>query len=132
MIDFHRLKVWAKAHELTLEIYRASSRFPKEETYGLTNQMRRAALSIPSNLAEGCGRNTQAELAQFSQVAMGSASELEYQLLLAHDLHYLDESLYQDLSAKLTEVKRMLNHFILRIRSNSKATNLPDLHQQSS
>jgi four helix bundle protein len=77
MVDFRDLKVWKRSHELALQIYRATESFPKTEVFGLTNQMRRAAVSIPSNLAEGCGRMTQAELAQFSQVAMGSASELE-------------------------------------------------------
>ena len=77
MQDFHELKVWRKAHQLTLAVYRASSSFPREETYGLTSQMRRSSASIAANLAEGCGRNGNPELARFCSLAMGSASELE-------------------------------------------------------
>lgn len=120
MIDFHNLKVWEKAHKLVLDVYRATKTFPKDEIYGLTSQMRRAAASIPSNLAEGCGRNSQAELAQFSQIAMGSASELEYQLLLAHDLQYLSDPDYQSLLCGLTEIRRMLNSFIRILRTNQQ------------
>lgn len=79
--DFRKLKVWEKGHALTLSIYTVSQNFPREELYGLTSQMRRAASSIPTNIAEGCGRNSDAELARFMQISMGSASELEYQLL---------------------------------------------------
>ncbi len=89
MQDFHNLQVWQRAHYLTLDIYKMSAGFPKEEVYGLTSQMRRAAVSIPVNFAEGCGRSSQLELQRFLQIAMGSASELEYHMLLARDLHYL-------------------------------------------
>jgi four helix bundle protein len=81
--DFRQLKVWQKAHELTLAVYRLTATFPREELYGLRNQLRRAGSSIAANLAEGCGRNGDAELARFCSMAMGSASELEYHLLLA-------------------------------------------------
>ena len=84
MKDFRQLKVWDKSHELALSIYRATKDFPKEELYGLTSQIRRASMSIPTNIAEGCGRNTDADFARFLQMAMGSASETEYHLLLAH------------------------------------------------
>jgi four helix bundle protein len=84
--DFHDLKVWQKAHELTLAVYRTTAGFPRQELYGLTSQLRRSCASIPANLAEGCGRNGDAELARFRSIAMGSASELEYHLLLARDL----------------------------------------------
>jgi four helix bundle protein len=80
MRDFHALKVWQKAHWLTLRVYNATKRFPKDELYGLTSQVRRSATSIPTNVAEGCGRSGEAELARFLNIAMGSASELEYQL----------------------------------------------------
>ena len=89
MKDFRQLKVWEKAHHLTLEIYRATASFPRAETYGLTSQIRRASSSICANLAEGCGRGGDAELARFCGIARGSASELEYHLLLARDLHLL-------------------------------------------
>lgn len=83
MKDFKKLIVWKKAHEMTLNIYRTTKSFPKDEVYGLTSQLRRAASSIPANIAEGCGRNSDAELARFLQIAAGSASEVEYHLLLA-------------------------------------------------
>lgn len=118
MIDFRKLLVWEKSHLFVIAIYQATGKFPRTEVFGLTNQMRRAAVSIPSNLAEGCGRATQAELAHFAQVAMGSASELEYQLILAHELDYIDETQFQTLTAYLIELRRMLNKFILKVRSN--------------
>jgi four helix bundle protein len=90
MRDFHSLKVWQKAHQVTLRVYTATKRFPKDELYGLTSQVRHSATSIPTNVAEGCGRSGEAELARFLNIAMGSASELEYQLLLARDLKFLD------------------------------------------
>jgi four helix bundle protein len=89
MKDFRKLDVWAKAHALTLAIYRVTAGFPTEERYGLTSQLRRAALSIPTNITEGCGRNTDAEFNRFLEIAMGSASETEYLLLLSFDLKYI-------------------------------------------
>lgn len=86
MKDFRELKVWARAHELTLLVYQATGSFPREEMYGLTSQLRRAAASVPANLAEGCGRNGDAEFARFCFIAMGSASELDYHMILARDL----------------------------------------------
>ncbi|MBI1854633.1 MAG: four helix bundle protein, partial [Chloroflexi bacterium] len=83
MKDFRQLKVWEKSHALTLAIYKATEQFPKQELYALTNQIQRAAVSVPANIAEGCGKNTDAELARYFQIAMGSSSELEYLLLLA-------------------------------------------------
>lgn len=91
MRDFREIKVWHKAHGLTLDIYRSTAIFPREELYGLTSQLRRASSSIPANIAEGCGRGGNAELARFLQIGMGSASELEYHILLAHDLTYLPD-----------------------------------------
>jgi four helix bundle protein len=89
MKDFRSLKVWEKSHALTLAIYKATEGFPKQELYSLTNQIQRAAVSIPANIAEGCGKDSDAELKSYFTIAMGSASELEYLLLLAHDLGYL-------------------------------------------
>ncbi|MBN2003975.1 MAG: four helix bundle protein [Anaerolineae bacterium] len=120
MRDFHTLKIWEKSHQLVLEIYRATQTFPSSEMYGLTSQMRRAGSSIPANIAEGCGRDTNPELAHFCQVAAGSASELEYHLLLAHDLKLLDDSTYTTLNQQVNEVKRMLNAFIQKLRLKSK------------
>ena len=108
MKDFHELKVWQKAHQLTLTIYQITASFPREELYGLTTQLRRSCSSIPANLAEGCGRNGDAEFARFCSIAMGSASELEYHLLLARDLKLIKAEDYQHLALRTTELKRML------------------------
>lgn len=108
MKDFRRLQVWHKAHGLTLQIYRATSSFPRSELYGLTSQLRRASSSIGANLAEGCGRNGNAELARYCSISMGSASELEYHLLLAKDLQLIERVQFEELQARTTEVKRML------------------------
>ena len=116
MQDFKKLTVWEKSHRLTLAVYKATTGFPKVELYGLTSQIRRACASIPANIAEGCGRTGRAELGRFLQVAMGSASELEYHLLLAHDLGMLGESEYKSLESQVIEVKRMLSAFIAKLR----------------
>ena len=112
MKDFRQLQVWEKAHAFVLALYPVTCAFPRDELYGLTSQIRRAAVSIPSNIAEGCGRDGDAELKRYCQIAMGSASEVEYQLQLARDLQYLDPDSYQQLHEHLVEVKRMLNRFI--------------------
>jgi four helix bundle protein len=117
MRNFREIKVWGKSHQLTLTIYKVTQAFPVEERYGLTTQMRRASASIPANIAEGCGRTGDAELRRFMQISMGSASELEYQLVLAYDLGYLDQDTYQQLNTQTIEVKRMLASFIKRLRS---------------
>ncbi len=112
MRDFKQLKVWQKAHRLVLDTYRHARDFPAEERYGLTAHLLKSATSVPSNIAEGCGRRGDTELAHFLGIAAGSASETEYQLLLARDLGYLAESDHHDLDAQTNEVKRMLNAFI--------------------
>jgi four helix bundle protein len=117
MKDFRRLKVWDKAHQLTLAIYKVTKKFPKEEMYGLASQMRRSSASIATNIAEGCGRNSDADFCRFLVVASGSGSELEYQLLLCRDLGYLDEKEHDALLAQLTEVKKMLNGLIHKLSS---------------
>jgi four helix bundle protein len=119
--DFRKLKVWRRSHRLVLDVYEATGAFPREETYGLTAQLRRCCASIPANIAEGCGRSGAPELGRFMLIAMGSASELEYHLLLAHDLGYLDTRNYQRLSQEAEEVKRMLSTLITRVRpTNNK------------
>src|SRR5512143_1988276 len=117
MQDFHTLKVWEKAHQLTLDIYRATAMFPKEELYGLTSQIRRASSSIPANIAEGCGRSGNTELKQFLNIALGSASELEYHLLLARDLAYLSAAEYEKLVNNTIEVKKMLATLIAKVKN---------------
>ena len=116
MRGFRDLKVWEKAHELTLQIYQTTSSFPKHELYGLTSQIRRAAASIPANIAEGCGRSGDAEFGRYLQIAMGSASETEYHLILAFDLGYIDELIYQKVNSDLIEVKQMLAGLIKKLR----------------
>lgn len=115
MRDFRELLVWKKAHAFARGIYEHSRAFPTEERYGLTAQLRRAAVSIASNIAEGCGREGERELARFLSIAAGSASEAEYQLLLARDLTYLPEAAHAQLDAKVNEVKKMLNSFIQKL-----------------
>lgn len=119
MKDFKELLVWKKAHELTLDVYQATKSLPKEEAYGLTSQLRRAASSVPANIAEGCGRNSDAELARFLQIAAGLASEVEYHLLLARDLQYLDTEKHAKLDFQINEIKKMLNVFLQKLRANS-------------
>jgi four helix bundle protein len=110
------LQVWERAHRLTLDVYGATRVFPKEEMYGLTNQLRRAASSIPANIAEGCGRNGDTELARFLDIAMGSTTELDYHLILARDLGYLQLAHYERLATEVDGVSRMLAAFIARLR----------------
>ena len=117
MKDFHNLKVWERGHALTLSVYKVTQNFPKEELYGLSSQIRRSSSSIPMNIAEGCGRDSQAEMTYFFQIAMGSSSELEYQLILAHDLQYLEENAYNEFLSELTEIRRMLNAYIQKLKS---------------
>ena len=112
MRDFRELKVWHKAHSLTLDVYRATKSFPREELYSLTNQIRRAAVSIGANIAEGAGKDSRPEFSRFLQIAMGSASELEYQLLLSRDLGYLVPEIYEQLSQRVVETKKMLSGFM--------------------
>ena len=116
MQDFRKLNVWHKAHRLTLDVYSVTRGFPKDELYGLTSQTRRAAASIPANIAEGCGRNGGADLARFLQIAAGSASELEYHLLLARDLQFLSDPNWQSLSAAVSEVKQMLTSLMRKVK----------------
>ena len=117
MRDFHELKVWEKAHQLVLAVYRISHSFPQNEIYALTSQIRRAAISVTSNIAEGCGRNTKTEFARFLQIALGSACEVQYQLLLSRDLCYIDSLEFQQLDNEISEVKRMLTGLIRKLNS---------------
>ena len=119
MKDFRQLQVWQKAHSIVLEIYQVTADFPKEERFGLISQIRRASVSVPSNIAEGCGRGGDAELARFLQIAMGSDSEIEYQLLLSNDLRYMKVMDYERLAGMVIEVKKMLASFINRLKADS-------------
>lgn len=122
MQNFKDLKVWEKSHQLTLSIYKTSANFPKEEVYSLTNQLRRASASIPANIAEGCGKNSQADLAKFLNISLGSANETEYFLILSRDLDYLTEEQFTVLSNSINEVKAMLINLISRVRAPKPIT----------
>jgi len=106
--DFRKITAWQRGHALTLRICQATSRFPDNERFGLVSQIRRACASIPTNVAEGCGRSSNNELARFIDIATGSASEVEYQLLLAKDLGYLPKDQHTSLSTEVIEIRRML------------------------
>jgi four helix bundle protein len=112
MRNYRDLEVWNKAHKLTLDLYRVSQGFTREEIYGVTSQLRRAAVSIGTNLAEGCGRRSSAELARFVRIAMGSASELDYHLLLSRDLGLMNVDDFTRTANELTEVCKMLTSFL--------------------
>ena len=120
MKDFKELKVWIKAHEMTMGVYQETRSFPKEELYGLTSQIRRAAASVGANIAEGCGRRSDGELTRFLQIARGSASELEYHLLLARDLNLLAKDSFRKLDGQVTEVQRMLTSLVQRVQPVTK------------
>lgn len=121
MKDFRDFKVWGLAHDLVLDIYKATAEFPKHELFGLVGQMRRCRSSIPANIAEGCGRLGNSELHRFLQIECGSANELEYHLLLAKDLRYLPESEYTHLDAKLAQMKRMLVALTRKVGSQRRS-----------
>jgi four helix bundle protein len=118
--DYRKLKVWEKSHALTLAVYRATQSFPQDEVYGLTSQLRRCSSSIPSNIVEGCGRGSNPDFLRFLYVALGSANELEYQLLLAHELGYINDARHVDLSAGALEVKRMLSALIVTLKTGKQ------------
>lgn len=121
MRDFRELVVWQKAHKMTLAVYHCTCAFPQEEKYGLISQLRRAVSSIPLNIAEGCGRNSDKEFVRFLQIAFGSASETEYALLLCKDLGYLAIEEYERVLTSLYEVKKMLATLITKINSELTA-----------
>jgi four helix bundle protein len=117
--DFKELRVWQEAHTLALEVYQATRSFPRDEIYGLTSQIRRAAVSVGANIAEGCGRRSDGEFARFLQIARGSASELEYHLLFARDLKLLTNDAHRDFEKKLVEVQRMLTSLVTSVAEKS-------------
>lgn len=119
MRDFKKLKVWQKAHFFVLEVYRLTKTFPKEELFGITGQIRRAAVSIANNIAEGCGRSSKREMLRFFDISMGSASESEYLLLLSNDLSYLTKNDYNYLNNLLIEVRKMLNVYMQKIKADN-------------
>lgn len=116
MQDFTKLKVWQRAHEVTLAVYRLTADFPRSEAYGLVSQMRRCASSIGANIAEACGRGSNADLARYLQTAMGSTSELQCHLLLSRDLEFLAVANHDELSSSVVEIRRMLAALIAKLR----------------
>ncbi len=118
MQNFRELQVWQKSHTLAINIYKVTAVFPKDEIYGLTSQMRRAAVSVAANIAEGCGRGSKVDFARFIQMAFGSASELEYLLLLSAEIQYLSGSDYEQFSSDVIEVKKMLTSLMRKLKTN--------------
>lgn len=122
MRDFKKLEVWRRGHRLTLAVYKATATFPREELYGVTSQTRRACAAISANIAEGCGRGSNADLARFLQMAFGSASELENHLLLVRDLSFLQPADYERLTGEVVEIQRMLASFIKSLKAFGNKT----------
>ena len=116
--DFKKFQVWHKSHALAVAVYKLTSSFPKDEMYGMTSQIRRASASIPANIAEGCGRGGEVEFARFLTIASGSASELEYHLLLCRDIGLLQSADYDRLDAEICEVKKMLSTLVNKMKEN--------------
>lgn len=120
MRNFRDLKVWASAHRFALRVHNVSQGFPRVETFALTSQIRRASVSIPSNIAEGCGRSTDADFLRFLDIALGSANEADYQLLMCRDLGYLSVDVYEDLVREVIAIQKMLTVFILNLRPTKR------------
>ncbi len=119
MQDFKKLNVWQKAHLLAIATYRATETFPKDELHGLTSQIRRSCVSIPANIAEGCGREGRTELNRFLQIALGSTTELEYHLLLASELKFLNQKNYERLNDQVGEIRKMLISLTKKVKATS-------------
>lgn len=121
MKNFRDLRVWEKAHMLVLDSYKATNSFPRQEMFGLTSQIRRAATSIAANIAEGCGKRGNGEFQRFLNISTGSASELEYHILLARDLKFLEQPTYESLNSSVIEVKRMLSALARKVEAERLA-----------
>jgi four helix bundle protein len=117
MQDYKKLEVWLKGHNLAKNIYKATRTFPSEELYGITSQIRRASVSVPANIAEGCGRQGNAELSRFLQISLGSANELEYHLLLSNELKFLDDEDFKPLNQQVNEIKGMLIALLQKLKT---------------
>ncbi len=116
MQDYKDLRVWQKSHQLTLDIYKTTEDFPKEEKYGLVSQLRRATYSIPLNIVEGCGRRTNKDKANFFQTAFSSVQEVQYINLLSKDLGYVDQNKFENIEANVSEIKAMIVGFIKKLK----------------
>ena len=118
MRDYKKFLVWEKSHQLTLDVYKVLQNFPKDEIYSLTTQIKRSSTSIPTNIAEGCGRNSEKDFCRFLHIAFGSANELEYQIFLSVELSFLEKEKGQILLNQIEEVKKMLNGLIIKIKQS--------------
>ncbi len=116
MRDFQKLSIWQKSHALTLRVYVLTKSFPPDELYGLTSQMRRSSSSIPTNIAEGCGRDSAPELKRFLIYSSGSCSELQYQCILARDLGMITEQYFNELSDEIIAIRKMIFSFIRQLK----------------
>ena len=119
MRDFKKLQIWQRSHQLVLDTYKATNSFPRSEQFGLTRQIRRCAVSIPSNIAEGCGKESNSEFARYLRIAMGSASELEYQVILSNDLEYIPSGTFKSLDDEVTQLKKMLVAYTKKVANSS-------------
>jgi len=133
MQDFHKLKVWEKSHALAMEVYRLTESFPRRDGVALTTQLRRASLSVPANIAEGAGKFSESEFRRFLEIALGSAAETHYHLLVAHDIGILETARYDALAAQIAEVRRMLSGLIKRVKASrtSEAEVMPPFRSDS-
>ena len=113
--DYKKYSVWQKSHDLVLDIYKVTSNFPKDELFGLISQIKRSSSSIPTNIAEGCGRNSDKDFCRFLYISFGSANELEYQILLSIDLKFIEIENGQKLLFQVEEIKKMLNGLIIKL-----------------
>ncbi len=120
MVDYKNYKVWQRAHELVLDIYQITSTFPKSEQFNLVSQINRASLSVPTNIVEGCGRETQKELIRFLYISSGSAHELEYLILVSSELKFISTKDSKTLLKKIDEIKKMLFSLIKTIKNHFK------------
>ena len=121
MRDFKKYNIWKLSHELTLELNNVTKQYPNEEIYGITSQIKRAAVSIPNNISEGCGRDSDSEFNRFLSIALGSASELEYLIILSKDLNYIDEEISTKLITNINDIKRKIYTLKQKIKQPPKA-----------
>lgn len=119
MRDFRKLRVWEQSHQLTLLLYSQTKTFPNEEKYGITSQIRRAVASIPTNIAEGCGKISDKDFARYLNISFGSASELEYLMILSKDLDYISSDMFLTISTEIIAIKKQLYHLIKKLNAES-------------
>ncbi len=120
MKDYRNIQAWQRSHKLALLLYKITDKFPAKENYGLTSQIRRAAVSVPTNIAEGCGRTTETELTRFMDISLGSLNEIEYLLLLSMELGYIEKEVYQNLSKEVIEIRKMLTAFVKTVHKSNR------------